>query len=321
MILVMVEHDRGDLNPLSLGALSFAKEVANGQNSGVEAVLIGEAARPLADHLSAFGVGKVHLVLNDGLDDYAPEAWAHSLKTLADSLQPRVLTALGSDRGGEVMAHVAARYKQSLVAQVTKLEGDKLQRIRWGGSLLENATLSDDMKLVTVAPHSFATEPLMAEGSVETVEHALDIPEKDFRVKVSKRIQPEVQGVSLEAAEVVVSGGRGVGSQEGFALLEELADLLGGAVGCSRAVTSLGWRPHSDQVGQTGTRVTSNLYFACGISGATQHLAGCASSKHILAINTDPDAPIIAKSNYAVIGDLKEVLPAISAEVRRVQGS
>jgi electron transfer flavoprotein alpha subunit len=120
---------------------------------------------------------------------------------------------------------------------------------------------------------------------------------------------------------VIVSGGRGVGGGDGFALLEELASLLGGAVGCSRVVTSEGWRPHRDQVGQTGTRVSPDLYIACGISGAIQHMVGCKGAKRILAINTDPDAPIMGRADYAVVGDLHTVVPAIVAEVRRARGA
>ncbi|MFN2629717.1 MAG: electron transfer flavoprotein subunit alpha/FixB family protein, partial [Gaiellaceae bacterium] len=127
-------------------------------------------------------------------------------------------------------------------------------------------------------------------------------------------------GVSLTDAKVVVSGGRGVGSAEGFTVIEELAALLGGAVGCSRVVTSAGWRPHTDQVGQTGTKVSPDLYIACGISGATQHIAGCRGAKKILAINSDVEAPMIANADYAVIGDLHEIVPAISAELRKVRG-
>ena len=134
-----------------------------------------------------------------------------------------------------------------------------------------------------------------------------------------ERIEESSGGVSLRDAKVVVSGGRGVGSAEGFAIIEELAGLLGGAVGCSRVVTSAGWRPHTDQVGQTGTKISADLYVACGISGATQHIAGAKGAKKILAINTDPEAPILAVADYAVIGDLHEVVPAISAELRKVR--
>ena len=136
--------------------------------------------------------------------------------------------------------------------------------------------------------------------------------DKDFRVQVNEIEEPDSDKISLSDARLVVGGGRGVGSAEGFASIEALAERLGGAVGASRAVTNLGWRSHADQVGQTGTRIAADLYIACGISGAIQHMVGCKGAKKLLAINTDPDAPIVAKADYAVIGDLHEVVPAIN---------
>ena len=139
-------------------------------------------------------------------------------------------------------------------------------------------------------------------------------------MRVLERVEESGGGMSLADAPVVVSGGRGVGSAEGFAPIEELAGLLGAAVGCSRAVTMAGWRPHTDQVGQTGTKISPDLYIPCGISGATQHMAGCKGAKKLLAINSDPEAPIMASADYAVIGDVLEIVPAISAELRKVRG-
>ena len=140
---------------------------------------------------------------------------------------------------------------------------------------------------------------------------------RDQVVRLVEHVAPPGGGVSLAEAKVVVSGGRGVGSKEGFAILEELASLLGARVGCSRVVTSAGWRPHTDQVGQTGTKVSPDLYIACGISGATQHIAGCKGAKTLLAINNDPEATIFTHADYAVIGNLHEIVPAISAEIRK----
>jgi electron transfer flavoprotein alpha subunit len=143
----------------------------------------------------------------------------------------------------------------------------------------------------------------------------------DGSPRLVDRVEAATGGVSLAEAKVVVSGGRGVGSAEAFAIIEELAGLLGGAVGCSRVVTSAGWLPHTNQVGQTGTKVSPDLYVACGISGATQHIAGCKGAKKILAINSDAEAPILASADYAVIGDLHEIVPAISAELRKARGA
>ena len=193
-------------------------------------------------------------------------------------------------------------------------------RLRWGGSLLEEAVLHAPRALLTSAPHAVTAEPV-AEAVATAVEpFTPDLDDADLVCRAREQVAAAGTGVSLAEAKVVVSGGRGVGSAEGFRVIEELAGLLGGAVGCSRAVTSAGWRPHTDQVGQTGTKIAPELYIPCGISGATQHMAGCRGAGKILAINADPEAPIMAGADYAVIGDLLEIVPAISAEIRRLRG-
>ena len=157
-------------------------------------------------------------------------------------------------------------------------------------------------------------------GDVETQEYEPELSEHDRAVRVTDHIASEKQGVPLADARVVVGGGRGVGGEDGFEILEELADLLGGAVGGSRVATNNGWRPHDDQIGQTGTRIAPDLYIACGISGAIQHMVGCSGAKRILAINTDRDAPIVERADYAVVGDLHEVVPAIINELKSPNG-
>jgi electron transfer flavoprotein alpha subunit len=171
--------------------------------------------------------------------------------------------------------------------------------------------------LLSVAPHVLAAA--QGDGAPEVESFTPSLGEADLAVQVAEHVEEQVSGVSLAEAKVVVSGGRGVGSADGFGILEELAELLDAAVGCSRVVTSAGWRPHTDQVGQTGTKVSPDLYIACGISGATQHIAGCKGAKKILAINTDAEAPILASADYAVIGDLTEIVPAITEELRKAR--
>ena len=254
--------------------------------------------------------GDVRAVTVDGA--YDPAGWAQAIVEAAgddDVVGP------GSDRGNEVLAHVAAQLDLPLAANVTDVRGDEVTRIRWGGTLLEEARLHADRRLLTAAPFAFA--PADAGGANVTVLSPL--PGKG--VEFVTHVAPDTGGkVSLADAKVVVSGGRGVGSAEGFAILEELAGLLDAAVGCSRVVTSAGWRPHTDQVGQTGTKVSPDLYIACGISGATQHIAGCKGAKKLLAINADKEATIFAHADYAVVGDLHEIVPAITAELRKVRG-
>jgi electron transfer flavoprotein alpha subunit len=257
-------------------------------------------------------LGPVRAFAIDAGEAYAPGAWAAGVVQLVERHAPAAVVAAASDRGSEVMAHVATRLDLPLAANVVSAErGDlmTLVRQRWGGSLLEEATLSGAVKLLTVAPHAVAAEP----GGEEVESFVPELTEEDLRVRVVRREEPEAGTISLGEARVVVGGGRGVGSAEGFAVLQQLADALGGAVGGSRVVTNLGWRPHADQIGQTGLRIGPDLYIACGISGAIQHWVGCKGAKKILAINKDRDAPIVQRADYAVIGDLHEVVPAIVA--------
>jgi electron transfer flavoprotein alpha subunit len=257
----------------------------------------------------AQSLGDVKAVSIEGA--YAPSAWAATIVEASERAD--AIVAAGSDRGNELLAHVAARLDQPFAANVTGIDGDVVTRIRWGGSLLEEARLHGSPRILSVAPHTQAAADAVP---VETLP-ATD----DGSPRVLETVSESSGGVSLRDAKVVVSGGRGVGSSESFDIIEELASLLGGAVGCSRVVTSAGWRPHTDQVGQTGTKISADLYVACGISGATQHIAGAKGAKKILAINSDPEAPILASADYAVIGDLHEIVPAISAELRKVRGS
>ena len=252
---------------------------------------------------------------------YTPGAIAQALVEVVGRRAPSAVVAAGTERGNEVLARVSAKLDLPFAANcVDATAGDPLHvtRVRWGGSLLEKAQIHGAPKLLTVQPHAVAAE--LDEGDDAEVETFVpDLSDTDLVVRVRERVAAAAGGVSLADAKVVVSCGRGADSPEGFGIIEELAGLLGGAVGCSRAVTMAGWRPHTDQVGQTGTKIAPDIYIACGISGATQHMAGCKGAKAILAVNTDPEAAILASADYAVIGDLHEVVPAISAEIRKAQ--
>jgi electron transfer flavoprotein alpha subunit len=317
MVLVFVEHADGAVDELSQQALTFARGLAGGD--GVAALLIGAGAEDAAPALAEHGVATAHVAALDG--GFAPQAYGRAVAQLAGRLSAGAIVAAGTDAGNEVLAHAAVMTDGALAANcVAAAAGDPVEvtRVRWGGSLLEHARLHGATKLLTVAPHAVAIEPAQVDA-VDVQAFEPELEEADLLVRVSERVDTSTGGLSLAEAPVVVSGGRGVGSAEGFAPIEELADLLGGVVGCSRAVTSAGWRPHTDQVGQTGTKISPDLYIPCGISGATQHMAGCKGAKKILAINSDPEASILASADYAVLGDVAEVVPAISAELRRVR--
>ena len=320
MVLTFVEHEDGKLSKLSLQMLTFCR----GLTGPLEAVLVGEEARPLAAELAAYGVSRAHLVEHERLASYAPAAWAASIAQIAAAHGAQAIVAAGSEHGNEVMAHLAAAADLPLAANCIAVQpGDEylVTRLRWGGSLLEEARLSGSPKLFTIAPHAHESVPLDAPVALTIATFTPAVAERDQRVQVARGEKTGGDKLSLTDARLVIGGGRGVGSSEGFAVLEELAALLGGVVGCSRAVTSAGWRPHSDQIGQTGTRIAPDLYIACGVSGAIQHMVGAKGAKHILAINTDRQAQIVALADYAVIGDLHQVLPAISAAVRKARAA
>lgn len=313
-VLVLIDHDAGEVSEIALQAVTLGRRLADGLDTPLEAVVIGAGGEGVAPA----GVDRVWQMTHEGFTDYSPHAWGESLVQLIAQEIPAAVVAPGTDRGNEVLAHVAALADLPMVANATGVEpGEdpwRVVRVRWGGSLLEEAELSAAVRLLSAAPHAFP--PVAGAGDPPdstTFEPSLD--DSHFVTRVVDRVTLE-EGITLATAPVVVSGGRGVGSAEGFRPLEELAELLGGAVGCSRVVTNNGWRPHSDQVGQTGTRVAPEVYVACGISGAIQHWVGMMASKHVIAINTDPEAPMVTKAEYAVIGDVAEVVPAVVAEIR-----
>ncbi|MEE2960314.1 MAG: electron transfer flavoprotein subunit alpha/FixB family protein [Myxococcota bacterium] len=320
VVLVMVEHDRGALVPGALEALTFGRHLACDLGLSLHGVTIGSSADALAKQLGHYGAEVIHQAHHEILCDYGPQAWGETVAQLARSIEAAVIITTGTDSGNEVIANAAARMDLPMVANCTKLLPRQglweLVRLRWGGSLLERASLDAPVKILTLAPNRFEATLEPGAGKTESFVPTLD---PCLAQTVVRRRVVESKGISLASAPVVVSGGRGVKSAAGFAPLEELADLLGGAVGCSRVATNNGWRPHSDQVGQTGTRIAPQIYIACGISGAIQHWVGAMGAKHILAINTDPEANMVHKADYAIIGDLHEIIPAIVDAVRTAQ--
>jgi electron transfer flavoprotein alpha subunit len=313
-VLCLVELDGTEPADASLRALTLARSLGR----DVNAVLFADTA-PQAT-LASYGVTGAYVIEPSAVDGYAPLAWARALAGLAAESGAIAVLAAGTDRGNEVLAHLGAITGLPMAANCTEIrsQGDRVHRLvrqRWAGLLAEDAILDAPVALVTVAIDAVPNVSAETPASIEVRVHKPELAQDDLRVRAVES-PAGAGGASLATARVVIGGGRGVGGPDGFAPLEELADLLGGVVGVSRVVTSEGWRPHKQQVGQTGTKITPELYLACGISGAIQHIAGCAGAKHIIAINTDPGAPILAHADYAVIGDLHQVIPALLAALR-----
>lgn len=312
--MVLVEPEEGRLGLVSREALTFARQLGD----AVHALVLGASDEAVLADCREQGVAVVHEATNEELTRYAAAAWGTALSQAAGTARAGILLAGGTPRGTEVLAHVAARYRRPMAANVVQvLSTDPLEVERQvaGGAVLERLR-PQVPAILTMAGHAVDPEPAAAPGAAEPQRFTVSLRPGDLRARVV-RAERTAGGDSsaLTSARVVVGAGRGAGGPDGFDGVEALAQRLGGAVGVSRVVTSLGWRPHHEQVGQTGSRIAPDVYIACGISGAIQHWAGCASSKTIIAINTDPDAPMVTKADYAVIGDMHEVVPAIVDEL------
>lgn len=320
MILAYVDHDRGELDPVALQVIAAARSL----DEDIQAIIIGPGAEQCTEELAAAGVRTIHHGTHAQVSDYTPMASARAVLTLIDQLNPRAVLAAGTLRGSEVLAHVAAIKDLPLATECSQIDFTgpdtaEVTRARWGGNLLDRSRVTAAPLLATIQAHAFAVQEVPVSADVTAFE--IPIADGDLVVGIIDRTGAQATGVGLAEAKVVISGGRGMDGPEAFAMLEELAELLGGAVGCSRVVTSAGWRPHAEQVGQTGTKVAPDLYLAFGISGATQHIAGCKAAKTLIAVNTDGQAPIMTHADYAVVDNLHTLLPVLIEKTRAAKGA
>jgi electron transfer flavoprotein alpha subunit len=330
-VVVLVECETDGVTLVSREALTFARGVAH---APVHAVAVGPLPadeQRVRDQLAELGVAALHHAQDERLSAYAAAAWAAAVVDAARGQDAAVVLAAGTPRGNEILAHVATRLDALMAANVVGIEEPESQepsepltvtRQVLGGTALEVMRVDGPLAVLSVAGHALDPEPAPERGAVEVLPYAPNLNADDLRAQVVRTEAAADAGGAdaLTGARVVVGAGRGAGGPDGFTDLLELVDLLDGALGVSRVVTSLGWRPHHEQVGQTGSRISPDLYLACGISGAIQHWAGCQGAKTILSINTDPDAPMMTRANYAVVGDLHEIVPAVNAELRRRLG-
>ena len=325
MILVYVETTAEAVQEVSLETVTFARTLSEaGGGVAIDAVLVGPAPSGAAAELAAYGVRTVHHATGEDFELFSGAATATAVLAAREAAGSVVVMAGGTNRGNEVLARVATRVEVPMAANVVSFQGLSpfvVTRQVIGGAALEEMRLGKRPAVFSVAGHAVEPVPAATPGAGTLTPLEVTLAPEDLLVRVTS-----VEGVdtdvadSLKSARIVVGAGRGAGGPEGFGDVLELADLLGGTLGVSRVVTSLGWRPHHEQVGQTGSRIAPEVYIPCGISGAIQHWAGCASSKVIIAVNTDAEAPMMTKATYAVVGDMHEVVPAINEEIRRRRG-
>jgi electron transfer flavoprotein alpha subunit len=319
-VWIVAEQRDGALRKISFELASTARKLADQTGDEVCAILLGSGIESLAAELGKYGVDKVFVGDNAAMEPYITEAHAAVVAKVVKENDPAILLLGASVQGKDLSARVAAKLATGLATDCTdvKLDGGKLVAIRpmYAGKCFGEVVTSTTPQMASLRPNVFPAAENAKAGAVVKVDAAVDAA--SIKSKILE-IQKDTSGkVDLTEATVIVSGGRGMKGPEGYTILEELADVLKGCVGASRAAVDAGWRPQKDQVGQTGKVVSPNLYIACGISGAIQHLAGMSSSKYIVAINKDAEAPIFTKADYGVVDDLFKVVPELTNACKKL---
>jgi electron transfer flavoprotein alpha subunit len=324
-VLVLAERRSGEIKRPTLEAVSVARRLADALSGRVDVLALGEGASASADLVARHGADRLLACEEAHVSLYAPEAYAATLAEAAKSSNAVVVLAPGTIQGKDVAARAAARLGSACLSDVVELDVDASGTLRgkrpvYSGKAYATATIPKARPgFATLRPNVFPLTSPDASRKAEVVAIPAAIPADRLRVRTVRLERPEAQEIDVAEAPIVVSGGRGLKEPENFRLVRELAEALGGAVGASRAVVDAGWIDHAHQVGQTGKVVAPKLYVACGISGAIQHLAGMSTAKVIVAINKDPEAPIFKVADYGIVGDLFEIVPALTAEVKRLK--
>ena len=317
-VFAITEQRDGELRKVSLEAVSEGRRVADGLGTDLTAVVLGTAVEGLAEELKKYGPDKIWVADDPALADYTTDAYTNILADLIRSADPAVVilgaSAQGKDLAGRLSARLDAGVAMDCIA--LKLDNGSLTYTRpmFGGKIVADVEIEGAPQIVAIRPNVMDITEASKDSSID--KPAVQVGE--VKTKIIEKTLDTGDKVELTEADIIVSGGRGTGGE--YAAIEALADELGAAVGASRSAVDEGWRPHSDQVGQTGKTVSPTLYVACGISGAIQHLAGMSTSKHIVAINKDEEAPIFSKADFGIAGDLFEVVPAITEEVKKLKG-
>jgi electron transfer flavoprotein alpha subunit len=317
-VLVIAEQIEGVFRKVTFEALSEGRRIADQLGCELNALVLGDNIENISKELEQFGADRIIVAENSALSEYLPDAYGNVIADVINKETPDVVILGASTQGKDIAGRLSARMNAPLAMDCVaiRFEDNTLMATRYmyGGKILADVVLDGEPKILAIRPNALAIASADGTGSIEKFE--VNIGETKVKF-IEKHL--ETGKVELTEADSVVSGGRGMGGPD-FAVIEELAQELKGAVGASRSAVDEGWRSASDQVGQTGKVVSPNLYIACGISGAIQHLAGMSSSNIIVAINKDPEAPIFSKADYGIQGDLFEIIPLITEEVRKLKG-
>jgi electron transfer flavoprotein alpha subunit len=322
-VLVIGEIQDGALVGITQEMLGAARRIADAQGGLINLALFGSAAEALAQEGIAGGADLVYTEENPAFDEYLTDTWLQATQTAVDFADPAVILLGQTNVGRDLAPRLAFRLNTAVCMDAIEIEvsGDQIRWTRpcYGGNARQVLTIQTSPQIATIRAKS--QDPLEPDSgrTGDTIPLGVEIDQAQVRERLVGREKVEAEGIRLEDADVVVAGGRGLGGPEGFQPVEELAAVLGGAVGASRAACDLGWYPPSQQVGLTGKTVSPDVYIAVAISGASQHMAGMAGSKNVIAINKDPDSNMVKSSRWAIIGDFKQVIPALVNEVRKLK--
>ena len=322
-IWIIAEQREGELRKISFELVSEGRRLADKMGQSVTAILLGSHIKGKAAVLGKYGADKVIVADDERLATYTTDAYVSILAQLTRGSEPAIIllgaTVQGKDMSGRLAARLGVGMAQDCVAFSIENSNLIARRPIYAGKAYATVTFEESWpQIATGRPNVFELNEPDDSRPVEVIGAEFNLDDSQFKTKIIESIQEAGGKVDLTEAERIVSGGRGMKGPENYVILEELADLIGATVGASRSAVDAGWRPHSDQVGQTGKVVSPNLYIACGISGAIQHLAGMGTSKYTVAVNKDPDAPIFQKADYGVVGDLFEVVPALIEEIKKI---
>jgi electron transfer flavoprotein alpha subunit len=316
-VLAITEQRDGNFRKITYEVLSEGRKLADGLGSELTALVVGAGVEGIAADLGKFGADKIMVAEHDNLGEYLTDIYTNVIAEIVKKVDPQVIIIGASSQGKDLAARLSARLDAGLAMDCVaiRVDGENVIATRpiYGGKVQAEIAISGKPQIIATRPNAMSIQETAKAGTIEKT----DVDPGDSQLQFVEKTL-ETGKVELTEADVVVSGGRGMGGDD-YTLVEELAAALGGAVGASRSAVDEGWRPHADQVGQTGKVVSPNLYIALGISGAIQHLAGMSSSKVIVAVNKDGEAPIFSKADYSIVGDLFEVVPLITEEVKKLK--